>query len=130
MIPEEYKDDIITAGIDFMNAITRAYGTEEGLKLYDTIMASVDPDIKGQIFFSLITGDHGGSIRLKSVEYSISNKIERIKAIRQVSDFSLKDAKDYVDTVEGGEPKSIPHLRSKMDRSNALKTLRSVGFVL
>lgn len=130
MIPEEYKDDIITAGIDFMNAITRAYGTEDGLALYDTIMASVDPDIKGQIFFALLIGDHGGSIRLKSVEYSISNKIERIKAIRQVSDFSLKDAKEYVEIVESGEPKSIPHLPSKMDRSYAIKTLRSVGFVI
>jgi len=130
MIPEDHKDDIVSTGIDFMNAVTKAYGAEEGLKLYDTIMASVDPDIKGTIFFALIMGDSGGTIRLKRVEHSVSNKIERIKAVRQVSGFSLKDAHERVEAVESGKPKSITHLRSVMDRSVALKTLREVGFVI
>jgi flavodoxin len=130
MIPEDYKDDIISSGITFMNAITRAYGAEEGMKLYDQIISSVDSDIKGKIFFALITGDHGGTIRLKGHEHVISTKIERIKAVRQVSNLSLKDAKELVEAVERGEPKSIPHLRSLMDRSDALSTLRRAGFVI
>lgn len=130
MIPEDYIDEIVSSGITFMNAITRAYGAEEGMKLYDSMVSAVDPDIKGKIFFSLITGDHGGTIRIKGYELSISNKIERIKAVRRVSNFSLKDAKELVDDIERGEPKSIPHLRSLMDRSEAVSTLRRVGFVL
>lgn len=130
MIPEEYKDDIITAGIDFMNAITRAYGTEDGLALYDTIMASVDPDIKGKIFFALIMGGHEGSFRLKRVDRGISSKVERIKAVRQVSNSSLKDAKDLVEAVELGIPKSISHIRANMSRADAVATLKNVGFIL
>lgn len=130
MIPEDYIDEIVSSGITFMNAITRAYGAEEGMKLYDSMVSAVDPDIKGKIFFSLITGDHGGTIRLKGYEPSISNKIERIKTVRQVSNFSLKDAKELVEVVERGEPKSIPHMRSLMDRSEAVSTLRRVGFIL
>ena len=130
MIPEDYIDEIVSSGITFMNAITRAYGAEEGMKLYDSMVSAVDPDIKGKIFFSLITGDHGGTIRLKGYEPVISNKIERIKAVRRVSNFSLKDAKELVEDIERGEPKSIPHLRTLMDRSEAVSTLRRVGFVL
>lgn len=129
MIPEDHKEDIISSGIQFMNAITQAYGTEAGLELYDTIMASVDPDIKGQIFFALLTGDREGSFKLKRVT-NIGNKIERIKAVRQVSNFSLKDAKELVEAVELWIPKVIPHIRSNMSRVDAVATLENVGFIL
>jgi hypothetical protein len=130
MIPEDYKDEIIAAGINFMNAVTRAYGTDEGLKLYDTIMASVDPDIKGQIFFSLITGIHGSSIILKGTQYGIGTLVQRIQAIKEVSDLSLLDAKEYAESVARAEPKSIPYHPSRMNLNAALKTLREVGFVV
>ena len=129
MIPEEYKEDIISSGINFMNAITRAYGTEEGLKLYDKIMESVDPDIKGKIFFALIVGENNGSFRLKRINpFNDNGKVERIRAVRQVSELSLKDAKELVEAVEFGLEKVIPHVL--MSRADAIATLKNVGFIL
>ena len=62
MIPAAYKEDIIQIGINFMRSITEAYGTDEGMKLWDTIASTLDPDVKGEIFFDMLTGDYNGII--------------------------------------------------------------------
>ena len=66
MIPAEHKEDIIQSGINFMRVITEAYGTDEGMKLWDTIATTLDPDVKGQIFFAMLTGDYNGIINVAS----------------------------------------------------------------
>jgi hypothetical protein len=45
MIPSEHKAEIITTGINFMRAITEAYGSDEGMRLWDTIATTLDSDI-------------------------------------------------------------------------------------
>jgi len=55
MIPVEHKEDVIQSGINFMRAITSAYGTDEGIKLWDTIANTLDTDVKGEIFFAMLT---------------------------------------------------------------------------
>ena len=62
MIPAAYKEDIIQSGINFMRSITEAYGSDEGLRLRDTIASTLDPDVKGEIFFAMLTGDHCGAV--------------------------------------------------------------------
>lgn len=130
MIPEGHVDEIVSTGITFMNAITHAYGAEEGMKLYDSIMMAVDPDIKGKIFFKMITGDYNSKIRLRGHDIYIGNKIERIKAVRQVADLSLKDAKELVEEVERGVEKLITHQRKLMNRDAAVGMLKQAGFLI
>lgn len=129
MIPEDYVDEIVSSGINFMNAITRAYGAEEGMKLYDSIMMAVDSDIKGKIFFSLLTGDSGINIKIKGCDSTIANKVERIKALRYVSMFGLLDAKNTTEAIERGESRTIPHT-TLSERSHAIHSLRRVGFII
>ena len=130
MIPEEHVEEIISTGISFMESITKAYGSDEGMKLYDHIMSVVDPDIKGKIFFSLITGEYINSIKIKSHNHTIQNKIERIKAIRSVGNYSLQDAKNITEKVESGIPLSITFDKEKCGRLNAIRTLENAGFVI
>ena len=63
-IPAEHRHDIIQSGIDFLRSITEAYGSEEGMKLWDNIAGTLDPDVKGSIFFAMITGNHVVFIRI------------------------------------------------------------------
>ena len=95
MIPADFKEDIIQSGINFMRSITEAYGTDEGMKLWDTIASTLDPDVKGQIFFAMLTGDYNGVVSISSAQAG-SDRVWRIKAIRSVTDPSLglKEAKD------------------------------------
>lgn len=125
MIPSEFREDIIQSGINFMRSITEAYGTDEGMKLWDNIANTLDPDIKGQIFFSLLTGEYNAIIVINSFMPG-SNRIAMIKSIRSVSDLGLKEAKDLCDMLING--KSIKVNCDPKKRNIALKELRIAGF--
>lgn len=125
MIPAEFKQDIIQSGINFMRSITEAYGTDEGMKLWDGIASVLDPDVKGQIFFAMLTGEFNGIITISSFQPG-SNRIALIKAIRAVSGLGLKEAKDLSDDLSSG--KSIKINCNPKQRAAALSELRSVGF--
>ena len=102
MIPEDHKTAVISNGLHFMRSITEAYGADEGLKLWDTITNTLDPDVKGQIFFAMITGTHNDTILLSSV-YTGADAVSCIKEIRNWTGYGLKEAKDIVDYVCGEE---------------------------
>ena len=127
MIPAEHKEDIIQSGINFMRSITEAYGTNEGMKLWDGIASVLDPSVKGEIFFAMLTGEYNGIISIGSYNPN-SNRVWRIKAIRSVTSPSLglKEAKDLSDLLDKGEPIKL-NVNPK-NRNMALSELRSAGF--
>lgn len=125
MIPVEHKEDIIQSGINFMRSITEAYGTDEGMKLWDTIANTLDPDVKGSIFFAMLTGDYNGIVNIASFQTG-SDRIWRIKAIRAVTGLGLKEGKELSDTLDSGKPIKL-NINPKT-RNEALKELRNAGF--
>lgn len=125
MIPEGRQDDVIQSGIGFMRSITEAYGSDEGMKLWDSIANTLDPDVKGQIFFALLTGDYAGTIILHSFSTK-SDRVSLIKAVRSVTGYGLKEAKDIVDHVEYGRKQKIT-IEPK-HRNTAILQLRNAGF--
>lgn len=125
MIPVEHKEDIIQSGINFMRSITEAYGADEGMKLWDAIASALDPDVKGQIFFAMLTGDYNGVIKVASFQKG-SDRIQRIKSIRVVTGHGLKEAKDLSDMLDGGIQIQLQVDPKK--RNEALKELRNAGF--
>lgn len=102
MIPEDHKTAIITDGIQFMRSITEAYGAEEGMKLWESITDALDPDVKGQIFFAMITGEFRNKLHI-SIKTPLAgqpyNAVAAIKAIRTVTGSGLKEAKDLWDQM-------------------------------
>jgi len=127
MIPAEHKAEIIQSGMNFMRAITEVYGTDEGMKLWDTIATTLDPDIKGQIFFAMLTGQYNDTVVINSFKPG-SNRVARIKAIRVVTfpSLGLKEAKDLSDILDNG--KSIKLRVNPKERHHALEELRFAGF--
>lgn len=129
MIPESHKEDVIQSGIGFMRSITEAYGHEQGLLLWETIAATLDPDIKGQIFFAMLTGNVPGKIRVFDVNPAYTHgKIDQIKAIRAVSGWGLKESKDAIDDLWA--TKKPVFLDCKVgSRTSNLSLLRNVGLL-
>lgn len=127
MIPADHKEDILQSGINFMRSITEAYGTDEGMQLWEQIASVLDPDIKGQIFFAMLTGDYNGIVKIHSAQ-SGADRIWRIKAIRSVTtpSLGLKEAKDLSDLLDTG--KTITLNVNPKKRNEALKELRLAGF--
>ena len=125
MIPAEHKEEVIQSGINFMRSITEAFGADEGMKLWDAISSTLDPDVKGQIFFAMLTGDYNGIIKVSSFQQG-SDRVWRIKSIRTVTGLGLKEAKDLSDLLDTGK-----QIQLKVDpkkRNDCLKELRNAGF--
>ena len=125
MIPEDHKDAVISNGLHFMRSITEAYGADEGMRLWETIADTLDPEVKGQIFFAMITGTHNNRIVLRRVGTN-TDRVARIKEIRNWTGLGLKEAKDASDMVELGKPVSLS-VRPQ-EYSMAVTGLRRVGF--
>ena len=127
MIPNEYKQDVIQSGINFMRSITEAFGNDEGMKLWDTIASTLDPDVKGQIFFAMLTGEYNNIITITGHNPG-ADRVRMIKTIRTVDkrNLGLKEAKDMSDHLTVGNAVKLEIDPSV--RSAALMELRKAGF--
>ncbi len=129
MIPEEHNAAVISTGLHFMRSITEAYGAEEGLRLWEQITSVLDPDVKGQIFFAMITGTHNDTIVLRGHQHTIAtNRVACIKEIRNWTGLGLKEAKDATDLVDLGKPVRLTV--KPADHHRATIALRNVGYVV
>lgn len=126
MLPEEHKSDLITSGIQFLRTITEAYGSEKGMEMWEKISDAIDPDLKGQIFFAMLTGDYEGTIIVTGVQDNML--INSIKEIRAATGWGLKDSKDFVDAVRAGRPGTVPC--DPKNRRTIVVNFRSAGMTV
>jgi len=135
VIPEEHKTAIISNGLHFMRSITEAYGADKGLELWEQIAGVLDPDVKGQIFFAMITGNYNDRILLKGIGASAQNNaVNCIKEIRAWTGLGLKDSKDMYDRLRNRTFNSSPsqdYITVDPEQySQAVAGLSRVGFVI
>jgi len=135
MIPEQHKTAIISNGLHFMRSITEAYGADKGLELWEQIAGVLDPDVKGQIFFAMITGNYNDRILLKGIGASAQNNaVNCIKEIRTWTGLGLKDSKDMYDRLRNRTFNSSPsqdYITVDPEQySQAVASLSRVGFVI
>ena len=101
---DDTMDMVIRDGIRFMESLTRHYGSERGQEIWEGIGEVVGKEVKGKIFFAMITGD----ILSDQVTFTVGNADQRgnavavIKAIRTYSGWGLKEAKDQWDHSKSG----------------------------
>lgn len=128
MVPEEHKTAIITNGLHFMRSITEAYGSEKGMELWEQITDVLDPEVKGQIFFAMITGTYNDKIAIRGLDATgAHNAVACIKAIRQYSGLGLKESKDIYDRLRNYDAKPEYIKVKHEDHAKALWTLRDAG---
>ena len=104
MIPELYRPQVISTAAQFVQSITKAYGADVGMELWDKISSVLDPSVKGDLFFEMIAGDINHQLVIKpafSSTHSNANKVGLIKVIREyaVNKPGLKEAKDLADVL-------------------------------
>lgn len=92
---EEGVDEIIFDGIRFLESIARHYGPEKSIEIWDKMGEAMGQDIKGQVFFSMLTGSGGSRVHIQ--RGSATDAVACIKAIRHGTGYGLKEAKDAWD---------------------------------
>ena len=108
-LSDSTRDTIVLSGVQFMRSITEAYGAEKGMLVWDKITETMGNDIKGAIFFRLMTGDGectmsvlASNTKTAKTGNSSGNFIEYIKTVRTFTGHGLKEAKEFCDKTEAG----------------------------
>lgn len=136
MIPEEHEAAVISNGLHFIRAITDCYGAEKGMELWEQITSVLDPDVKGKIFFAMLTGAYNDQIKIKGLTISGQNNgVACIKELRQWTGMGLKDSKDVYDRLRNHtDPYSSPKPQTitvkPEEHAKAMSGLRMVGFTI
>ena len=83
-------------GVRFLESLTRHYGADRGMEVWEAMGDAMGRGIKGKIFFAMLTGQSGSRVRM-SRSGSVTTPVAVIKAIRVATGMSLKEAKDLWD---------------------------------
>ena len=130
MIPESERANIVMSSIVFIRAVTKAYGSEEGMELWSRIAEVLDPAIKGEVFKAMITGEFNGIITVSGIDQQRFKKIDFVKLIRSVDKrgLTLKEALNVTNRLEEGLPFGIEV--SESNRQDIILQLQSLGVYL
>lgn len=117
------KGNIVVASTDLLKAITKAFGPEHGLKLWDDLANCLGAEIKGDVFINMLTGESCGEVTITSTG---PNFINCIKTIRTYSGMGLKEAKDLADIARSGGTAKFRILNSS-NRAQCLRDFAAAG---
>lgn len=118
----ESLEEVIFDGIRFLESLTRHYGAEKGLEVWDKMGEAVGDDVKGKVFFSMLTGESSNRVRIQKGD--CIQAVSAIKAIRMGTGLGLKDAKDAYD-LSG--VKTVTLEVAHEEKRDMVKTLRGIG---
>jgi hypothetical protein len=118
-------DEVIFDGIRFLESITRHYGPEKGIEVWDKMGEAFGDDIKGKVFFSMLTGESSNRVRVQ--QGTCTQAVAAIKAIRIGTGLGLKDAKDAYD-LSG--IKQVTLEVAHEEKRGMVKTLRDIGMIV
>lgn len=125
----DYTDDtlsfVITDGIRFLQSLTQHYGTERGMEVWEKLGEVMGPEVKGRVFFAMLTGETSTQVRIRAGE--CIEAVAAIKAIRNATNMGLKEAKDAWDLSKT----QLVLLRSvhQDDKVELVRTLRNLGMI-
>ena len=108
-----------------MRSITECYGSEKGMELWTSIADTLGKEVKGEIFFAMVSGEYTTKIKVSG---TVADRIASIKTIRTFTGLGLKEAKDISDEMQSGKVVYLKILDPKF-RMNAIRELRSVGHI-
>ncbi len=122
-VSDEHMDAIVSDGIAFLRSITTAYGSETGMELWDTIANTIDPSIKGKMFFAMLTDSHEDRV------VKLTGAVNSANNIRQYTGLGLTEAKSaYESPVNYGQPVALKV--NPKERRHMIDELRYNGMIV
>ena len=132
MLTVDQKEELVSGSIAFMQTVAEIYGAEKGQELWTTIADTIDPDLKGEVFMAMLTGNYKqDKVHVRNPFLGpIGEKIALIKCIRNYDrrNLGLKEAKDIADRLENGG-REILEVRPEI-RPTFIVELRKLGMVV
>jgi ribosomal protein L7/L12 len=118
-------EEVVFDGIRFLESLTRYYGPEKGMAVWEKMGEAVGDEIKGKVFFSMLTGESSNRVRIQAG--TCTEAVAAIKAIRIGTGYGLKEAKDAWDL---SKVKMVTLDVAHEEKRGMVKTLRSIGMIV
>lgn len=99
-LSERDRGELLAATAEYLKVFTTIFGPERGTELFDTLGPALGQDLRGELMFSMLTGNVPGKVTLRKVDSA--QAVPLIKVIRQFTGCGLKEAKDCYDRVRNG----------------------------
>jgi hypothetical protein len=98
----KFSQQLIWKAQAFARAAKEELGEELGDERVYAMFDAFDPSLQRQMFMELLMGHSGGAMHVKAVWDDGRQKINAIRAIRVVTNFGLREAKDIIDIADTG----------------------------
>lgn len=118
-------EEVVHDGILFLESLARYYGNDKAMEIWDTLGPIIGQEIKGQVFFSMLSGDTGSVTFSCGDAADRSNSVNVIKAIRNYTGFSLSETKDIWDNSK--IKKTTFKVLNREDAKSLRRELRNLG---
>lgn len=118
-------DEVVFDGIRFLESLTRYYGAEKGMEVWNKMGEAVGDEIKGKVFFSMLTGESSNRVRIQAG--TCTEAVAAIKAIRMGTGMGLKEAKDAWDL---SKIKVVTLDTDHEEKRGMVRELRRIGMVV
>jgi ribosomal protein L7/L12 len=122
---DQALEEVVFDGIRFLESLTRYYGAEKGMAVWNKLGEAVGDEVKGKVFFSMLTGESSNRIRIQ--KGSCTQAVAAIKAIRMATSMGLKEAKDAWD-LSGLKVVTLDVAHE--EKRDAVRNLRNLGMIV
>ena len=117
-------ESVVFDGIRFLESLTKYYGPEKGMEVWNAMGEAMGKEVKGKVFFAMLTGETGGRVRFRADQAEHGNAVAVIKTIRTYTGLGLKEAKDLWDASKTAA--TVIQVNPSEHRALA-KSLRELG---
>ncbi len=108
-VHNKYSTRLMHTTIEFLRACKEELGDKLGDEKVTAMIDAFDPALRHQIFMEMLLGNIGMvNIKVDLYHSPPRKKIAAIKAVRAITRFGLKEAKEIVDAAEQNNSAKIP----------------------
>lgn len=127
-LSQDQREHIISSGLELMNAITSAFGPNEGITTWEKVSDAMGETFKHELFMAMLQGRMSGgiSLRWRNIGNTGKQYVQFIKSIRNLTGWGLKEAKDFADELYTSGIVKILKITEGRNRSDAIKLFREI----
>ena len=119
-------DEVVFDGIRFLESLTRHYGPEKGMAVWEQMGEVLGDEVKGKVFFSMLTGESSNRVRI--LAGACNQAVAAIKAIRAGTGYGLKEAKDAWDLSK--DKQVVLETSDRESKRVMVRELRQLGLIV
>lgn len=125
----KFSQQLIWKAQEFARVAKEELGDDLGEERVCAMFDAFDPGLQRQMFMELLMGHSGGTMRIRAVWSEGKQKINAIKAVRSITRYGLREAKDVIDIADSNI--SVIEGNWSTEEYNALKReLTGTGYDL